>query len=235
MRKFLLPILSMIFLIGIATFVWASVMGTPHELAPEPCAMCHTPHGAADYPLWNRLQVLPDNAYIMYDSPTFDMGRTPLGQPRTPSTLCLTCHNGIASSLVNYPGPCSQTDTAYDLEISGCADLDTDLTDDHPISFDYTDDAVGYDNVFDNNGFSTAISSSSPTGRLRWYILGTSGTIYPLYGNQAVADRWFECATCHSVHHTAIPDYDPEGTNQVYFLRRDNTNSQLCRDCHTLR
>ena len=227
MRKFLLPILSTIFVIGIATYVWAIVMGTPHELAPEPCAMCHTPHHASgQYPLWNRLQVLPADSYLMYDSATFDMKSTPLNQPRSPSSLCLTCHNGIASSLVNYPGPCSETDTAYDLEIAGCADLDTDLRDDHPISFDYTDAGIALDNVIDKNLFPPAVPFAG--GRLA--IPGTSLTFYPLYG--APGDRWFECATCHSVHHTE-PDYDPVATNQVYFLRHDNTNSELCRDCHT--
>ena len=229
MRKFLLPILSAIFLLGIATFVWATVMGTPHELAPEPCAMCHTPHHASgQYPLWNRLQVLPADSYLMYDSATFDMKSTPLNQPRPPSSLCLTCHNGIASSLVNYPGPCSETDTAYDLEIAGCADLDTDLTDDHPISFDYTDAGITADNLIDKNYFPPAVHPV--IGSLRWAIPGVSLTFYPLYG--APGDRWFECATCHSVHHTE-PDYDPVATNQVYFLRHDNTNSELCRDCHT--
>jgi len=229
MRKFLLPILSIIFVVGIATFVWASVMGTPHELAAEPCAMCHTPHHATgQYPLWNRLQVLPADAYLMYDSITFDMGEDPRNQPRPPSTLCLTCHNGIASSLVNYPGPCSETDTSYDLEISGCADLDTDLTDDHPISFDYTDAGIAADNILDKNGFPPA--QPIVLGSTRLAIPGTSGVLYPLYGS-GIDNRWFECATCHSVHHVE-PDYDPVATNQVYFLRHDNTESELCRDCH---
>lgn len=231
MRKFLLPILSAIFVMGIATFVWAMVEGTPHDLAPEPCAMCHSPHNTmGQYPLWNRMQVLPDNTYLMYDSPSFDMGRVPLGQPRPPSSLCLTCHNGIASSLVNYPGPCSPTDPAYDLEVSGCADLDIDLTDDHPISFDYTNANIELDSAIDNNDFPPAIDPGG--GRIRYVIPGTSGTFYPLYGSGAqIEERWFECATCHSVHHSAT-DYDPVGTNQVYFLRRDNTESQMCKDCH---
>jgi hypothetical protein len=230
MRKFLLPILSIIFVIGIATFVWATVMGTPHELAAEPCAMCHTPHHATStYPLWNRLQVLDADTYKMYESPTFDMGvgLSASRDPNPPSSLCLTCHNGIASILVNYPGPCSETDTSYDLEISGCADLDTDLTDDHPISFQYTDAGIVADNLIDMNNFPVA---EHPLGTARWALLGTSTTWYPLYSSLQ-GDRGFECATCHSVHHVE-PDYEPVATNQVYFLRHDNTESELCRDCH---
>jgi len=230
MRKFLLPILSIIFVIGIATFVWASVMGTPHELAAEPCAMCHTPHHAtSQYPLWNRYQVLEEGAYTMYTSPTFNMGEglSVSRDPNPPSSLCLTCHNGIASILVNYPGPCSETDTSYDLEISGCADLDTYLQDDHPISFQYTNEGIDDDNALNNNGFPYA---EHPAGTTMWAIQGTSLVYYPLF-TSGQGDHGFECATCHSVHHVE-PDYDPVATHQVYFLRHDNTESELCRDCH---
>jgi len=228
MKKFLLPVLCLMLAVGMGTIVWASVWNTPHELAPEPCAMCHTPHsGSGQYPLWNRLQVLPTGAYTLYDSVSFDMG--PAFQPRPPSSQCLVCHNGIASSLVNYPGPCSVTDTAYDLEVSGCADLDTILTDDHPISFNY-------DNTLDidGNGFPPAVDLG--LSRPRHAIIGqTTGTNYFLYASSSatVDENWFECATCHSVHDTAV--YDGKGDYQVYFLRVDNTRSQLCVDCHTLR
>jgi hypothetical protein len=225
MKKFLFSILCIVIVTGMATIVWASVIGSPHELAPEPCAMCHTPHHAADqYPLWNRYQATQE--YDMYESITFDM--TPALEPRAPSILCLTCHNGILSGLVNYPGPCSVADSAYDLEISGCADLGTDLTNDHPISFDYvsTDDA-------DGNVFPAALQVvGGRTGRLS--ITGSiSGTQYFLYGEGSTLANWFECTTCHSVHDTE--DYPGKGDYQVFFLRNDNTGSTMCLDCHTAR
>jgi len=224
MKKFLLPILSIVLVIGMATIVWASVIGSPHELAPEPCAMCHTPHHASSAgPLWNRVQE-DVGAYLLYQSITFDM-KTTQTQPRVPSTLCLTCHNGVLSGLVNYPGPCSVTDSAYDLEISGCADLGTDLMDDHPISFDYQ-----YDLDMDNNGF----PPTETTGG-REFIRGVvSDTLYPLYGGgTGNTTNWFECATCHSVHDTEV--YPGKGDYQVYFLRNDNTGSTMCLDCHVNR
>jgi hypothetical protein len=226
MKKFLLPVLVTCLLIGAATFVWASVIGTPHDLAPEPCAMCHTPHsGTGDYPLWNRTQ--PAQTYVLYNSISFDMG--PATQPRSPSSLCLVCHNGVASELVNYPGPCSNPDSAYDIEVAGCADLGTTLSDDHPISFNYN--ATGVD--LDNNNFPIA-NNVGPAGRPRYAIQGgISGTNYFLYaesGGTVVTDRWFECATCHSVHDLAV--YPGKGVEQVYFLRSDNTGSQMCLDCH---
>ena len=238
MKKILLPILIVVLTLGIGAVVWAGkaapgVWDTPHELAPEPCAMCHTPHsGTGEYPLWNRLQVLPDGVYQVYDSISFDMGPAN-NPPKAPSSLCLVCHNGIASSLVNYPGPCSVTDTAYDLEISGCADLDTNLMDDHPISFRYD---IALDNITDDNGFPLELSTA--TGRLRYYIPGAfSGTKYWLYADSqsTVDQKRFECATCHAVHDNAEPLYAGKGDYQVYFLRQDNTRSTLCKDCHVKR
>ena len=221
MKKFLLSVLVLSLLMGAATFVWATVIGTPHDLAPEPCAMCHTPHsGTGDYPLWNRLQ--GPQTYTLYKSISFDMGLAV--QPRSPSSLCLVCHNGVASELVNYPGPASNPDGAYDIQVAGWADLGNDLTNEHPISFNYN---KSLDN--DNNGFPDA----NPVGTLGRYAIQTpDGTNYFLYGNSS-DNRWFECATCHSVHDLAT--YDGKDDYQVRFLRHDNTGSEMCLDCHTRR
>jgi len=153
---------------------------------------------------------------------------------RTPSALCLICHNGIASELVNYPGPCSFPDAAYDIEVSGCADLGIDLRNDHPISFNYTTSGTGRD--LDGNNFPTASSHTrAATLGPRYSIVGAiSGTDYWLYnGGNAGNGQSFECATCHSVHDLAT--YPGKGSYQVYFLRSDNTGSQMCLDCHTAR
>jgi len=223
MKKFLLALLALTLLAGVTT-VWATVIGSPHDLAPEPCAVCHTPHsGTGDYPLWNRSQTA--QTYTMYTSFTFDMGPANNGGPRYPSNLCLVCHNGVASELVNYPGPCSDPDGAYDLQLSGCADLSTDLTDEHPISFNYnnTED-------LDNDGFPAA--QAAAVNSTRAIINAASGYVYPLYGSGA-ENNWFECATCHSVHDTVV--YNGKGDYQVFFLRADNTGSAMCLDCHVNR
>jgi len=223
MKKVLLLLLALAILAGISSMVWATVIGTPHDLAPEPCAMCHTPHsGTGQYPLWNRLQEA--RTYTLYDSSSFDMG--PTVQPRAPSSLCLVCHNGVASTLVNYPGPCSNPDAAYDIEVAGCADLGTDLSNEHPISFNYN---AALD--LDNNNFPEALNVRT-SGTPRYAIPGgISGVNYFLYGNNNLSEyNYFECATCHSVHDDAI--YPGKGDYQVYFLRSDNTGSQLCIDCH---
>jgi len=231
MKKILLLLIALSLMAGVAT-VWASVIGTPHDLAPEPCAMCHTPHsGTGQYPLWNRNQATQN--YTLYTaSVSFDMVGS-ITQPRTPSVLCLVCHNGIPSDLVNYPGPCSNPDSAYDLEVAGCADLGTTLANDHPLSFNYADTLD-----VDTNGFPPATTFNGSTrGRLAIYGAYTN-TAYPLYGNVNSGgvmqeNNWFECATCHSVHDMA--NYPGKGSTQVYFLRVDNAGSQMCLDCHQYR
>jgi len=229
MKKLLLTVLVLSLIVGVST-VGATVIGTPHDLAPEPCAMCHTPHNAiAVGPLWNRLQTTP--GYTMYSSFTFDMGANngASATPRYPSNLCLVCHNGLSSTLVNYPGPCSNPDGAYDLTLAGCADLGITLANDHPLSFNYVASAD-----LDNDGFPETVSA----GGVRLRIPSWSGAAplgYPLYGTDTTAanNNWFECATCHSVHD--VVDYVGKGDYQVFFLRADNTGSGMCLDCHTKR
>jgi hypothetical protein len=243
------------------------IMGTPHDVhvitgesGLEQCVMCHTPHsGTGQYPLWNRDQ--GPQTFTMYNSPSFDMNGLNAGSqspydgpgggvdanaaassfkntgPQEPSSLCLVCHNGVFSSLVNYPGPGSHTNENYDYQMNPTfwAMLDTDLSNDHPISFTYD---PGKDNSQDNNGFPTVVRS--PTSSWRYWIPGTNGAHYPLYSpsfGTATTTTQFECATCHAVHDTvAYPGKQMVGGKsvgtQVFFLRRDNSGSAMCVDCH---
>lgn len=231
MKKFLILVLAVTVIASFAAIAGAKILGTPHDLAPEPCAMCHTPHnGTGDYPLWNRIQ--DPQTYTMYDSTSFDMNEG--FQPAAPSTLCLVCHNGVASTLSNYPGPCSTPDALYDYDMpdNACGMIGSggtgpvhDLTNDHPIAFTYN---PALDTVNDNNGFPDATT----IGTRQWIIGAYSGEQYPLYANTNGIDQ-FECATCHSVHDTI--DYPDKGSLQVYFLRADNTGSTMCQDCHVNR
>ena len=231
MKKLLLIVLMLSLVAGVAT-VWATVIGTPHDLAPEPCAMCHTPHsGTGQYPLWNRTQT-GTTGYTLYNSSSFDMGAAVT--PEAPTALCLVCHNGIQSELVNYPGPCSNPDSAYDIQVAGCASLGENLQDDHPVSFKYLGGmtgAAGEDQ--DMNNFPT--TSNTLGSNPRQYIPSARDTSvkYFLYRHADTLTNYFECATCHSVHDLAT--YDGKGDYQVYFLRSDNTGSAMCIDCHQLR
>ncbi len=231
-----LIILIALTLVFSAALVDAAVVNSPHDIAYAVsgryiCVNCHTPHqsgqGSTSDLLWNRNRTAPSvSAY--YNSATFDMGPANSGNLGPQTTLCLYCHDGAASTLVNYPGPGSTQNTDYDLavnDISGWANIGTDLSDDHPVAFVYNASAD-----LDDNGFPAAVNNAIPGD-------GTS-TQYRLYANDT-----FQCATCHSVHDTAT--YTKAGWNglgnartssgEVYFLRTSNASSQMCNDCHVNR
>lgn len=250
MKKTAILLLALVMVCAGAAVVMAKVAGTPHDLhtgnAAEICAFCHTPHGGSttQAPLWNRSQAT--QTYTYYTSATFDMTPVATGQPGIGSAGCLVCHNGVASTLVNYPGPGSTTNTDYGFTMTSgvtsaenFALLGTDLSNDHPISFTY---APSLDQ--DNNGFPTAGSNGWIPGQVS---TGAGGN-YKLYGS---SKNQFECATCHAVHNTntnatyvshlgtwdqANRSYSSlPAANEVYFLRTSNTGSKMCMDCHVNR
>ncbi|RJQ13281.1 MAG: hypothetical protein C4560_14425 [Nitrospiraceae bacterium] len=247
MKKMLSILLLILLTVGTASIAMAVIKDSPHDVNKMParggdgdlerCAMCHTPHsGTGAYPLWNRTQ--GNQTYQVYENPsktTFDMN--PAADPDNDqnshyaTSHCLVCHNGVASQLVNYPGPASSPNPDYNFmenpaDLSSVfTNLGTNLMDDHPIAFTYD---PAKDNATENNGFPTAVDYGSAS---RKAIPGKgTGTKYPLYGT--TKDQ-FECATCHSVHDTV--EYDGKGISQVYFLRVDNKGSQMCTDCHVNR
>jgi len=253
MKKLSLIIVVSLVAIGVATAVWAVIEGTPHDVAVmrnlgagselERCAMCHTPHqstaATGRVPLWNRSQDSP-TTYAMYNLPPFDMGKAE-GYPDINSNNyatfnCLVCHNGVASQLVNYPGPASVTNAYYNFDnslLDTWSNLGDVMKNDHPVGFTYDPSKDTED-----NGFKPATDWGTQGKKA---IQGSRGT-YPLYtkvGSSTVYDR-FECATCHSVHDTIAYDGklmvggQSKGT-QVYFLRADNSGSGMCNDCHIRR
>lgn len=206
----------------VAGIAFAGVQGTPHDLssgAGEICVACHTPHMAVastSGPLWNRSA--PAATYTYYTSATFDMS-LPALVLGPQSLACMTCHNGLGSTVVNSPGPANPNPVPYTLAAAAgtsilpggytdsFSNLTEDLRDDHPVGFEYV------------NTEDTTNSFPAAAGNM---IAGT----YPVYG----ANLKFECATCHDVHSTTVPTQSP-----VYFLRRDNAGSAMCGDCHVLK
>jgi predicted CXXCH cytochrome family protein len=99
----------------------------------EVCAFCHTPHRAATTrALWSR--DLPPVTYTLYTSSTLEA--TP-AQPTGASRLCLSCHDGTtALGLVRTSSGRRRLSSLG--PVMGRANLSTDLSDDHPVSFEYT-------------------------------------------------------------------------------------------------
>ena len=172
--------------------------------------------------------------YTMYNSPSFDMNDFNTG-PQEPSSLCLVCHNGVFSSLVNYPGPGSHTNENYDYQMNPTfwAMLDTDLTNEHPISFTYNPARTTVRITTVSRQLFRVRQLRGGTGS------GSNSAHYPLYGPGTTTSptTQFECATCHAVHDTvAYPGKQMVGGKsvgtQVFFLRRDKAGSAMCADCH---
>jgi predicted CXXCH cytochrome family protein len=123
-----------------------SIVGSPHDLSvggPGPvratfedqvCIFCHTPHNASPIrPLWNRY--LPVDNYRIYASRALDAEP---GQPTGASKMCLSCHDGtIALGVVFSRQTPILMAGGVTVMPDGAANLGTDLSDDHPISFRY--------------------------------------------------------------------------------------------------
>jgi predicted CXXCH cytochrome family protein len=132
-----------------------SILNTPHNLSvgggggahnikstveARICIYCHAPHHATSVtPLWSRQ--LSDKTYTLYEPA--NMIAT-LQQPRAPSRLCLSCHDGtialglLAGNTVLDPSLTSFSLMPKETDPRKNPDLGTDLSDDHPISFEYT-------------------------------------------------------------------------------------------------
>ena len=175
------------------------------------CVFCHSPHPGASVtkPLWNK--AVPAGPYQVYGGPsdlnpsaTFDAGVS--GQNTAAdftatdiSALCFSCHDGVSAvnSIINIPtdiepGPGlpamgSGTElTAAGLLLDATKILGTDLTNDHPVNFDYNAALVAAD----------ALTGGS--------LLAPPATL-PYFGTAPAVQ--VQCATCHNVHDGTFQDF----------------------------
>jgi len=123
-----------------------SVFNSPHNLSisgpgniratteDQVCIFCHVAHHSSPVqPLWNR--ATPTSAYSPYRSNSLQA--TP-GQPTGSSKLCLSCHDGTIA-LGNVLSRTQDIAMAGGVTRmpAGVANLGTNLSDDHPISFPF--------------------------------------------------------------------------------------------------
>lgn len=134
----------------------ATVVGTPHDLKAtlpagnqQTCVFCHTPHQPnsplfAVTPLWNHT-LSTISSYGVYTSPTMNavMTGAEIGGGTTTSNLCLSCHDGTVGigSMYNKPnnlaGTGEDTPTNAATLMTGNSMVGTNLTNDHPVNFNY--------------------------------------------------------------------------------------------------
>lgn len=173
MIKFLFTVL---FVAAIATVgLGQSITGSDHDFKSqtwsggEICKACHTPHNAKAVTgavLWNhRVSVA---TYTTYTSSTLN---ATMGQPSGTSKLCLSCHDGTVA-LQDFGSVTNGTTF-----ITGTANVGTDFTNDHPVSFTYNAALVTAD------------------GGLK---ASTDVNVAKLLFNGQV-----ECASCHDVHNSS--------------------------------
>ncbi len=171
----------------------------------EVCVFCHTPHGAsAEGPLWNRSASA--QAYTPYDSPSLQANP---GQPTGPSKLCLSCHDGSIAlgNVLNYPGNVAsitvQNTGAGGVMPAGSGLIGTNLTNDHPVSFEYTSALAGDDQELAFPG--AAVSSGLP--------------LFPRGGGTTL-----QCVTCHDPH--------LEAPAKFLRIEPRQQSGNLCLTCH---
>jgi len=190
----------------------AAVSGTKHDMnvfsgktgdSTEICVYCHTPHGAnmsvLKAPLWNRgVAEATGNTYAGLD---LEVTTTLAEVNATDAPLCLSCHDG-ASLTATLTNPPNVGTTTIVNNLTGNANIGTDLSNDHPIGFNYV-----------------TVQTSDLEIQLKANAEGITGMTGALsYG--AGNDMW--CSSCHDVH---------DNTNGT-FLRVNNAGSNLCLACH---
>ena len=187
------------------------VKSTPQGTT-QVCVFCHTPHNSSPSgALWNKED--SGETYTIYER--FGTVQVMLGQPNGASKLCLSCHDGTIAvgSLLNAPGArMADTIEMYGVNTIGPvgtllstspANLHTDLSDDHPISFVYSDPETSTGSLELNP---VEINS---LGSLYWTSLDSNNRV--------------QCTSCH----------DPHSNLYSMFLVSDyGSGSPICMECH---
>jgi predicted CXXCH cytochrome family protein len=199
--------LTLSLVIGICTMGFAqTITGSAHDFSGdswnpggEICEVCHTPHNAVTgltAPLWNHQ--VTTQTFTLYTSTVSPSFNGTASQPDGSSKLCLSCHDGT-TKVDNFGGQTAGTNV-----ITGNANIGTDLSNDHPVSFTYTTATA----TADGGLFDPATKTT-----------GLGGTIT---SDLLLADK-MQCSSCHDVHN---------GAGIAKLLRKSNAGSALCLTCH---
>lgn len=190
------------------------------------CIFCHTPHNAmSDAPLWNHELTTAMPTYTYYWTATMNAYSSPASAPEVNgySKLCLSCHDGtvalgaVRSRVTTYGEGTTKitmnvvsgvVDASGKL-IGGPGYVGTDLSGNHPISFEYN----------------AALAAAD--GFLNWPVVDTDVKLYPtVSGKYGV-----QCTSCHDPHNDAKAN-DP-GYPGLSFWRKV-TYEEVCDVCHSI-
>jgi predicted CXXCH cytochrome family protein len=205
--------LATVALLSAGTASAGTIVGSAHDTSTdawnttgEICVVCHTPHifdgRPTQVPLWNH--EITTATHTMYSSGTLNGAID--GSPSDHSLLCLSCHDGTVA-LDSFGGA---TGATY---IPSGRRTGTDLTNDHPVSIEYSDSSASADGaLFAPSTTSTTIGSGADT---------KTGTIAELMTYSGKV----QCTSCHDVHNKFTAASTP-------LLKRTMVGSALCLTCH---
>lgn len=199
------------------------------------CVFCHTPHNATPMsPLWNK-EIEPQ-VYSVYSSPTLKSG--PLDQPRGPTKLCLTCHDGTIAmgTVVNPVGGISMAGGGS-LPSGSLSNFGLDLSGHHPVSFSYSAALPNAELV------STPPPELTYGGVDEVHCSTCHDPHKDTYGKFLVKDNRFSalCVTCHQINGWSNSDHATETESVTGILPRPGKtfpawtqlNEWGCETCHT--
>jgi predicted CXXCH cytochrome family protein len=223
----------------------AQIMGSPHDLSAsgasavkafgedEVCFFCHTPHNAAPAtPRWN--QSLSTLVFTPYESSTL---QALPGQPTGDSKLCLSCHDGTI-------GLGAELSPQLPISMSGVlgdrANLSSDLSDDHPVSFFYDQSLAAADAELVTPAALPERVRLDPNGQMQCTTCHDPHASY--YGKFLVMDNQYSqlCVTCHdkrgwvgSAHEASAATWNGGGLDPWPHTDWANVASNGCENCHT--
>jgi len=238
------------------------------------CVYCHTPHhatkddaGVDNYPLWNHALVDP-STYVAYTwaTPANDVTDLHISNPLIgPSRLCMSCHDGAiaydqhgdanGNTVGQFFGTGGNSISSLN---NGRAALTNDLSNTHPIGFNYvrakeirnakagngSATAGGATEIVpETYGFATAINITPnlAANQLQYNeVIRNDGTGHKLIKDVLYGGTMMTCASCHEVHNKENVSQKPynglhgKDTSKApnYFLYAQEDQSLICLSCH---
>lgn len=209
----------------------------------EVCVFCHTPHAAAEWPLWNRDTEMRGSQYVafLFYSTTY---ATPPFYAGYETLLCMSCHDGITSmkAIHNNPntlvGSINMTADNFMSNPGSFADIGNP---DEYANIDVGVSTTNAESYYGSGGVMVFKAITDPvSGRglgdhpisINYQEVRTKAPAK--YNVKPATLRFFgtdrdqlECSTCHDPH----VDYNAQQQFKP-FLAYSNRSSALCFQCH---